>query len=94
MPPLGAALMAPLPAAPGLPPSRRQRLHFNVNGNEAFIIPFHFHYQHGLLPIILYRRVRQYQLQDLAISFISNLPQVLLGAGTLCALGQEIAQDK
>jgi hypothetical protein len=56
-------------------------LHFN----GAFIVPFLY----GLLPIILYRSVRQYQLQDSAIS-ISSLPQVLLGAGTVCALGQEI----
>jgi hypothetical protein len=47
----------------------------------------------GSLPIILYRRMRQYQLQDLAVSSISILPQVLLGAGTVCALGQEIVQD-
>jgi tyrosine-specific transport protein len=56
-------------------------LHFN----GAFIVPFLY----GLLPIILYRSVRQYQHQDSAIS-ISSLPQVLLGAGTVCALGQEI----
>ena len=58
-------------------------LHFN----GAFIVPFLY----GLLPIILYRSVRQYQLQDSAIS-ISSLPQVLLGAGTVCALGQEMVQ--
>jgi hypothetical protein len=60
-------------------------LHFNAE----FRIPFLY----GLLPIILYKSMRQYQLQDLAISSISILPQVLLGAGTLCALGQEIVQD-
>jgi hypothetical protein len=60
-------------------------LHFN----GAFMIPFLY----GLLPIILYRSMRQCQLQDLAFSAIGNLPQVLLGAGTLCALGQEIVQD-
>jgi hypothetical protein len=37
--------------------------------------------------------MRQYQRQDLDVSSISILPQVLLGAGTLCALGQEIVQD-
>jgi hypothetical protein len=47
----------------------------------------------GQLPMILYRSMMQYQLQDLAVSSISILPQVLLGAGTLCALGQEILQD-
>jgi hypothetical protein len=57
--------------------------------NCAFMIPF----IKGSLPIILYRSMRQYQLQDLAVSSISILPQVLLGAGTLCALGQEIVQD-
>jgi hypothetical protein len=60
-------------------------LHFN----GAFMIPFLY----SLLPIILYRSVRQYQLQDLALSSISSFLQVLLGAGTLCALGKEIVQD-
>jgi hypothetical protein len=53
------------------------------------MIPFLYR----LLTIILYRSVRQYQLQDLAVSSISSLPQVLLGAGILCALRQEIIQD-
>jgi hypothetical protein len=44
-------------------------------------------------PSFLYRSMRQYQLQDLAISSISSLQQVLLGAGTLCALKQDIVQD-
>ena len=60
-------------------------LHFN----GAFMIPFLY----GLLPIILYRSVRQYHLQDLAISSISSFLQALLGAGILCALEQEIIQD-
>jgi hypothetical protein len=47
----------------------------------------------GSLPIISYRNMRQYQLQDLAVSSIRSLPQVLLGAGTLCALGLEILKD-
>ena len=51
-------------------------LHFN----GAFIIS---------LPIILYRGVRQNQLQYLAISSISRLPLVLLGG----AFRQEIIQD-
>ncbi len=59
--------------------------HFNL----AFMIPF----LKRSLPIILYRSMRRYQLQDLAVSSISILPQVLLGAGTLCALKQEIVQD-
>jgi hypothetical protein len=41
---------------------------FHFNG--AFMIPF----LHGLSPIIIYRSLRQYQLQDLAISSISSLP--------------------
>lgn len=57
-------------------------LHFN----GAIIVPFLY----GLLPIALYRGVRQLQGQDSAIPSISSVPQVLLGAGTLCALGQEI----
>ncbi len=59
-------------------------LHFN----GAFMIPFLY----GLLPIILSRSMRRYQLQDLALSSISSFLQVLLGAGTLCALGKEIVQ--
>ncbi len=60
-------------------------LHFN----GAFIISFLY----GLLLIILYNSMRQYQLRGLAVSSISCLPpQVLLGAGTLCALGREIVQ--
>ncbi len=59
-------------------------LHFN----GAFMILFLY----GILPIILNRGIREYQLQDLTISSISSLPQALLGAGTLCALGQEIVQ--
>ncbi len=59
-------------------------LHFN----GAFMIPFLY----CLLPIILFRSIRRYLLQDLAISSISILPQVLLGAGTLCALRLEIVQ--
>jgi hypothetical protein len=43
-------------------------LHFN----GAFMIPFLY----GLLPIILHRSTRQHQLQELAISLISSLPQV------------------
>jgi hypothetical protein len=57
--------------------------------NGAFMIPFLY----GFLPIILYRSMRQYQLQDLTIPTISSLPQVLLGAGTLYTLVQEILQD-
>jgi hypothetical protein len=59
-------------------------LHFN----GAFMIPFLY----GLLPIILYRNMRQYHLQDMAISSITSFVQVLLGAGKLCALGKEIVQ--
>jgi Mn2+/Fe2+ NRAMP family transporter len=60
-------------------------LYFNI----AFMIPFLY----SLLPIILYRSVWQYQLQDLALPSTSSFVQVLLGAGTLCALGKEIIQD-
>jgi hypothetical protein len=57
--------------------------------NGAFMIPFLC----SSLPILLYRSVRQYQLQDLAISSISSFLQVLLGAGILCTLRKEIVQD-
>jgi tyrosine-specific transport protein len=60
-------------------------LHFN----GAFIIPFLY----GILPIILHRSVRHFQVRDSAISSVSSLPQVLLGAGTVCALANEIIQD-
>ncbi len=60
-------------------------LHFN----GAFMIPFLY----GLLPIILYRRVRQYQLKDLALSSINSFLQVFLSAGTLCALEKDIVPD-
>jgi hypothetical protein len=46
--------------------------------NGAFMITFLY----GLLPIVLYSSVRQYQLQDLALSSISSFLQVFLGAGT------------
>ncbi len=53
--------------------------------NGAFMMPFLY----GSLHIMLYRSMSQY----LAISSISSFLQVLLGAGTLCALRQEIVQD-
>jgi hypothetical protein len=60
-------------------------LHFN----GAFMIPILY----GLLPILLYRSVRQYQLQDLAISPISSYLQVFWMQEHLCALRKEIVQD-
>jgi hypothetical protein len=57
----------------------------DLTGAGAFMISFLY----GLLHIMLYRSVRQY----LAIASISSFLQVLLGTGTLCALGQEIVQD-
>jgi Mn2+/Fe2+ NRAMP family transporter len=60
-----------------------------LNFNGTFMIPFLC----GLLPIILYISVRQYQLQDLAISSMSSFLQVLLCAGSLCALVKEIVQE-
>jgi hypothetical protein len=64
----GGGLDGTTPVAPSLPPSRQQPFHFN--GNGAFITPFLY----NLLPMIVYRSMRQYQLQDLAISSISSLP--------------------
>ncbi len=56
--------------------------------NEAFMIPFLY----GLLPIILYRSVRQYASRRVSLvnkEFFTSL----LGAGTLCALRKAIVQD-
>ncbi len=48
---------------------------------------------YGLLPIVLYRSVRQYASR-LGLSSISSFLHVLLGAGTLCcAFGKENVQD-
>ena len=64
--------------------------HMRTSFQRSIIIPFLC----SLLPIKLYGSMMQYQLQDLAISSMSSLPpQILLGAGTLCAHGQEIVQD-
>lgn len=57
-------------------------LHFN----GAFITPILY----GVLPILLFQSVRRTEESP---SVLSSLPQVLLGAGTIGALGQEIAQD-
>jgi tyrosine-specific transport protein len=61
-------------------------LHFN----GAFITPFLY----GLLPIILYNSVQRLNGGTEGHSlFWSRLPQVLLGAGTIGAVGQDIFQD-
>jgi hypothetical protein len=84
--PLLNQFLIPTVAALGMPPVAM--VHACVEGgdltgalhfNGAFMIPFLY----GLLPIILYKSVRQYQLQDLAISSISSCSQVLLCAGTI-----------
>jgi hypothetical protein len=95
--PLSNQFLIPTEAASVMPPVT-MALAFREGGyltgalhfNGAFIIPFLC----SLLPIKLYGSMMQYQLQDLAISSMSSLPpQILLGAGTLCAHGQEIVQD-
>ena len=65
-------------------------LHFN----GAFIAPVLY----GLLPIVLYQSVQNIDANgndDSSSISLSNLslPQVLLGAGTFAALGQEIISD-
>lgn len=61
-------------------------LHFN----GAFITPFLY----GLLPIILYNSVQKLnESTESSPPFWSNLPLVLLGAGTIGTVGQDIIQD-
>lgn len=62
-------------------------LHFN----GAFITPVLY----GLLPILLYQSVQKKKANadDVRSSTSFSLPQVLLGAGTIAALGQEMIQD-
>jgi len=60
-------------------------LHFN----GAFITPFLY----GLLPIILFQSVQNNEANDDNIPVSLSFPQVVLGAGTVGALGQEIFQD-
>mmetsp|Transcript_5169 Transcript_5169/g.11350 ORF Transcript_5169/g.11350 Transcript_5169/m.11350 type:complete len:501 (+) Transcript_5169:72-1574(+) len=60
-------------------------LHFN----GAFITPLLY----GLLPVILYQSVQKKEATADNFSISSNLPQILLGVGTMGALGQEIIQD-
>jgi hypothetical protein len=73
IPTVAALVMPPIAVALAFVEGRdlMGALHFN----GAFMIPFLY----GLLTIILYRSLMQYQLHDLAISSISRLPQVLLG---------------
>jgi hypothetical protein len=84
--PLAASVMPPVAVA--LTFMEDRGLTGTIHFNGAFMIPFLYR----LLPIISYRRARQYHLQDFAISSISSFLQVLLSAGTLRALGQEIIQ--
>ena len=62
-----------------------EALHFN----GAFITPLLF----GLLPVILYQSVHKNDGTTDNNSIFGNLPQVLVGVGTLGCLGQEIIQD-
>ena len=62
-----------------------EALHFN----GAFITPLLF----GLLPVILYQSVHKNDDTTDNNSVLRNLPQALVGAGTLGCLGQEIIQD-
>jgi len=62
-----------------------EALHFN----GAFITPLLF----GLLPVILYQSVHKNDDTTDNNSVFGKLPQVLVGAGTLGCLGQEIIQD-
>lgn len=60
-------------------------LHFN----GVFITPFLY----GMLPIILHNSVRQQHEKTENPPLWSSLPLVLLGAGTVGAVGQDIIQD-
>jgi tyrosine-specific transport protein len=79
IPPVGAALAF---AGGG---DVTSALHFN----GAFIVPILY----GILPTILYGGVRQLRVRDAALQSMNGLPQLLLGAGTICAIGQEIVQE-
>ena len=62
-------------------------LHFN----GAFITPFLY----GLLPILLIQSMQEKEAGDNNVAGLPSfsLPQVMLGAGTIGAVGQELAQD-
>jgi tyrosine-specific transport protein len=80
------ALSMALPVAVGLAYSEGGDLTGALHFNGAFITPVLY----GLLPIILYQSVQKKESDDNA-GF--GLPEILLGAGTVGALGQEIMHD-
>jgi tyrosine-specific transport protein len=82
-----ASVMPPVAAA--LAFARGGDLTGALHFNGAFIVPILY----GILPIVLYRGVRQSQARDSPLYSISGLPQMLLGAGTIGAIGQEIVQE-
>ena len=84
-----AVSMAP-PVAVALACSKGGDLTGALHFNGVLITPFLY----GLLPIILYQSVHKNEADEGSNIFsISNLPQVLLGAGTLGTLLQEASQD-
>jgi tyrosine-specific transport protein len=84
--PAVALSMAP-PVALALAYSNGGDLTCALHFNGAFITPFLY----GLLPVLLHQRVTETEEVD-GIS-LSSLPQVLLGAGAIGALGQAVVQD-
>jgi len=87
--PAVAASMAP-PVAVALAFAKDGDLTGALHFNGAVITPFLY----GLLPIILFQSMQKKEDEGASSTMsLSSLPQVLLGAGTVGALGQEIMQD-
>ena len=89
--PVSVGASMALPAAVGVAFANGGDLTGALHFNGAFITPFLY----GLLPIILYQSVHKSEGSDKGsgLPLFSNMPQVLLGAGTIVALGQELVQD-
>ena len=89
--PVSVGASMALPAAVGVAFANGGDLTGALHFNGAFITPFLY----GLLPIILYQSVHKSEGSDKGsgLPLFSNMPQVLLGAGTIGALGQELVQD-
>ena len=89
--PVSVGASMALPAAVGVAFANGGDLTGALHFNGAFITPFLY----GLLPIILYQSVHKSEGsdKDSGLPLFSNMPQVLLGAGTIGALGQELVQD-
>ncbi|KAL9188309.1 hypothetical protein ACHAXT_006687 [Thalassiosira profunda] len=88
--PAVALSMAP-PVAVALACAEGGELTGALHFNGAFITPFLY----GLLPILLIQSMEEKEAGDNNVAGLPSfsLPQVILGAGTIGAVGQELAQD-